>query len=80
MIYLVKDNITIHKSKIYGKYISLIPLTTEVEGLTLVGFKYPLKNAKLSIGISLGVSNEILQDIARIELSKGILIVIESRD
>lgn len=79
-IYLIKDNTTIHKSEIYGKYISLIPLTTDVEGLTLVGFKYPLKNAKLSIGISLGVSNEILQDIARIELSKGILIVIESRD
>ncbi len=79
-IYLVKNNITIRKSEIYGKYISLIPLTSEVDGLTLTGFKYPLNNASLTIGKSLGVSNEIIQEIASIELKKGILIVIESRD
>lgn len=79
-IYLVNDNITIHKNNIYGKYISLIPLTTEVQGLTLKGFKYPLENASLSIGISLGVSNEIVEEIATIELEKGILIIIESKD
>lgn len=79
-IYLVKNNITLHKNKTYGKYISLIPLTSTVEGLTLIGFKYLLKNDSLSIGKSLGVSNEIVEDVARIELKKGILIVIESRD
>ena len=79
-IYLVKNNITLYKDKIYGKYISLIPLTTTVEGLTLKGFQYPLDNASLSIGKSLGVSNEMTQDIATIELKSGILIVIESRD
>lgn len=79
-IYLVKDNITIHKETFYGKYISLIPLTTEVQGLTLKGFKYPLENGSLSIGLSLGVSNEIVSRIATIELKKGIIIVIESKD
>lgn len=79
-IYLVNNNITIHKNNIYGKYISLIPLTTEIQGLTLKGFKYPLENASLSIGISLGVSNEIVEEIATIELEKGILIIIESKD
>lgn len=79
-IYLVAHNITIDKNKTYGKYISLIPLTSEVAGLTLTGFKYPLNNASLTIGKSLGVSNEIIQEIASIELKKGILIVIESRD
>lgn len=79
-IYLVKNNVTLYKNKIYGKYISLIPLTSTVEGLTLIGFKYLLKNDSLSIGKSLGVSNEIVEDVARIELKKGILIVIESRD
>lgn len=79
-IYLIDNNITLNKNKTYGKYISLIPLTSEVQGLTLKGFKYPLENASLTIGKSLGVSNEIIEDIARIELKNGILIVIESRD
>lgn len=79
-IYLVKNNITLYKDKIYGKYISLIPLTTTVKGLTLTGFKYLLKNASLSIGKSLGISNEIVEDVAHIELKEGILIVIESKD
>ena len=79
-IYLVKDYTTLYKNKIYGKYISLIPLTTTVEGLTLKGFKYPLNNASLSIGLSLGVSNEIVEEVATIEFKQGILIVIESKD
>lgn len=79
-IYLLKNKITLYKDKTYGKYISLIPLTSTVEGLTLKGFQYPLSNASLSIGQSLGVSNEIIQEIATIELKSGILIVIESRD
>lgn len=79
-IYLVKNNITLYKNRTYGRYISLIPLTSTVEGLTLTGFKYLLKNDSLSIGKSLGVSNEIVEDVARIELKEGILIVIESKD
>lgn len=62
------------------KYISLIPLTTNVTGVTLEGFKYPLKNATLSIGESIGVSNEQIEQKAKIELKKGILICIKSRD
>jgi len=79
-IYLINDNITLTKNKTYGKYISLIPLTTTVESLTLKGFKYPLNNASLSIGLSIGVSNEIVEDVATVELKEGILIVIESKD
>ena len=59
---------------------SLIPLTSTVEGLTLTGFKYPLNDYTLPIGTSLGISNEIIEDIAHIEMEKGILIVIESKD
>ena len=79
-IYLINKEITLEKDKIYGKYVSLIPLTSEVEGITLTGFKYPLENYTLPIGTSLGISNEIIEDRAHIEMKKGILIVIESRD
>lgn len=62
------------------KYISLIPLTTKVDGVTLNGFKYPLNNATLEIGHSIGVSNEMIENIATIEIKSGILIMIMSKD
>ena len=79
-IYLINKEITLKKDEAYGNYVSLIPLTSIVEGLTLTGFKYPLDNYDLPIGTSLGVSNEIVEDIAKIKMKKGILIVIESKD
>ena len=79
-IYLINTEKTLEKDQVYGKYISLIPLTSSVEGLTLTGFKYPLNHYTLPIGVSLGISNEMIEDIAHIEMEKGILIVIESKD
>lgn len=79
-IYLINKEMTLEKDKVYGKYVSLIPLTSIVEGLTLTGFKYSLNHYTLPIGTSLGISNEIIGDIAHIKMDKGILIVIESRD
>lgn len=79
-IYLINKEMTLEKDKVFGKYVSLIPLTSTVEGLTLTGFKYHLNDYTLAIGTSLGISNEIIGDIAHIEMKNGILIVIESKD
>lgn len=79
-IYLINSNKKIENKHSYGKYISLIPLTSTVNGVTLKGFKYPLKNYTLKIGESLGISNELSNDVATIELKQGILIVVESKD
>lgn len=79
-IYLINSNKKIENKHSYGKYISLIPLTSTVNGVTLKGFKYPLQDYTLKIGESLGISNEIANDVATIELKEGILIVIESKD
>jgi len=62
------------------KYISLIPLTTSVKGVTLEGFKYGLENATLKIGESIGVSNEQIEKEATIKIKEGILILIFSKD
>lgn len=62
------------------KYISLIPFTTKVKGVTLKGFKYPLSDATLEIGHSIGVSNEQTEKLAIIDLKEGILILIRSKD
>lgn len=79
-IYLIDKFAKIERHKAYGKFISIIPLTSEVNGITLRGFKYPLNNYTLSIGKSLGISNELVDDTASITIKAGILIIIESKD
>ncbi|SEM84667.1 thiamine diphosphokinase [Paenibacillus sp. OV219] len=61
-------------------YISLLPLTEQVTGITLTGFQYPLQEATLEIGQSLGISNKLLGEQGSIELRDGLLLVIGSRD
>ena len=78
-ILLINKPIKIKKDDTY-KYISLIPLTTEVTGVTLKGMKYLLKDYTMTIGNSLGISNEQIEQIAEINLQKGILIIIKSKD
>lgn len=63
-----------------GDLISLLPLSTEVFDLTTDGLKYALKNFNLKIGSSLGISNVFEKTKATINLSKGYLIVIKSKD
>lgn len=62
------------------KYISFVPLTLEVSGITLEGFKFPLKNKHISLGSTLCISNELISDYGTFSFSEGILIVIRSHD
>lgn len=79
-IRMIDKDFEIDKATQFGKYVSLIPFTTTVEGLTLKGFKYPLDDFTMGGYNSLGVSNEIAEDKAQILIKKGSLIVIESKD
>ncbi|MBA2942759.1 thiamine diphosphokinase [Paenibacillus sp. CGMCC 1.16610] len=65
-----------------GRYshISLLPLSLEVTGITLHGFAYPLHQATLQIGQSLGISNILNEPEGLIELQTGLLLVIQSKD
>lgn len=79
-IQLINKTTVLNKKAIMKKYISLIPLTESVEGINLKGFKYELEDGRLTIGSSLGVSNEIVEEQAIIEFDSGILIMILSKD
>ncbi|NLL72206.1 MAG: thiamine diphosphokinase [Clostridiales bacterium] len=79
-IYLRNHNFIIKKDMQYGDYISLIPYTNQVEGLSLRGFKYPLDSVILKAGSSLGISNEIIESEGIVEFNKGILMVFETKD
>ncbi len=61
-----------------GWYFSLFALTdTAIVGER--GVKYPLTDYEMKIGYPIGVSNEILADKARIRISSGIVLVVESK-
>lgn len=79
-IYLIDSNTSIKKDEAFGTYYSLLPFTQEVFGVTLIGFKYPLYEKDIMLGESIGISNEIHDEEAFIEIKKGILIAIESKD
>lgn len=79
-IRLIRERTVLTKAGQYGDYVSLIPLTTQVTGVTLRGFKYPLEAYTLGGFSSLGISNEIVKEQAVIALEEGILILVESRD
>ncbi|MCI8505243.1 MAG: thiamine diphosphokinase [Lachnospiraceae bacterium] len=79
-ISLADHPLELERSKVWGRYISLIPFTEQVKGVTLTGFKYPLKEATLIQGASIGISNELISEQGKIFFREGILVYIESKD
>lgn len=79
-IRLLKGRTVLKKAGQYGDYVSLLPLAGEAKGVSLSGFKYPLNNYTMDVFHSIGISNEIVAEEAVIDLTDGILILIESKD
>lgn len=63
-----------------GVYISLLPLAGSAKGVTTSGLHYPLENATLEASSSRGVSNKFSEDIARVTVTEGYLLIIKARD
>lgn len=74
------DKTTIIEKDYRYKYVSLIPITTVAKGITLQGFKYSLHNATMKIGESIGVSNEQIEQLAKVSIKEGILILLKTND
>lgn len=79
-LYLIDGAKVYKRKKLWGKYISFLPLTESVRGITLEGFKYPLKEKDIEIGTSLCISNELTGEEGRITFRDGVLICVESHD
>ena len=79
-IQMIDGNTTLRKAGQYGRFVSLIPWSDEVVGVTLKGFKYPLSDYTMDKFSSLGISNEIVDEEAEISLTSGCLLLIEARD
>ena len=63
-----------------ARYISILPATEQVVGVSLEGFKYPLVDATLEEGSSLTLSNHLLSTRGSISFKTGILIVISAEE
>ena len=81
-IRLTDSTLSIERQDMYGKYLSLLPLTGTVTGVTLRGLKYLIEDYTLEVGIARAISNEMdeTSDKAEILLRTGVLIVVESKD
>ena len=72
-IHAIRTHLTLH-GKI-GDTVSLFPMGEKVAGVTLTGFKYPLRNAILEPELPIGISNVLLGKENSISIDSGILAV-----
>ncbi len=81
-ICLLDEGKTFYRQSLWGKYVSFLPYTQEVKGITLTGFRYPLTKKDIERGREVGlcISNELAEESARLEFDEGILICVESCD
>lgn len=63
----------------YG-YVSLLPISSKVTGIHLVGLLYLLDMGVLQRGDTRGLSNQFVADKAYIHIEQGECLVIESND
>lgn len=77
-IHMVTKYLELNGNK--GDILSLVPITQQVTGVTLKGLEYPLVNATMTMGSSLGISNSFKDTTASIRVKNGILIVTRSID
>jgi thiamine pyrophosphokinase len=71
---LIKSK-TVIKDKI-EKTVSLLPITSQVSGVNLSGFKYELEGRTFKRGETLGLSNIVKDNEATIDLEEGSLLLI----
>ncbi len=76
---LVKDEMIIKKKEQFGDFVSIVPYTDETY-VTLTGFRFNVEDKHMKTNLSLGISNVIEEDEAKIVVNNGVAIVIESRD
>ena len=63
-----------------GESVSVFPVSGPALGVTLEGFEYPLRDARLEAGDTLGFHNELSAGKARVAVGEGALLVIREKE
>lgn len=81
-LYLLDAGKTFYRDELWGEFISFLPYTETVTGITLRGFRYPLNDRRIKKGEEAGlcISNELTGESGTLEFDEGILICTESHD
>lgn len=79
-IYVIDESHTFYRNRLWGKYISFLPLLGEIKGITLTGFSYPLDDYDLDVASSRCISNELSEETGTITFREGAAICVESKD
>ena len=75
VIHVVRHRIELSGSP--GDVVSLLPYGGPARGVRTFGLRWPLTDAELGPGTSLGVSNLMVDTIAAVELDEGVLLVVQ---
>lgn len=75
-ITLVTNELSV--DKVSGCCLSLLPLT-DCSGVSVSGVYYPLNNAQMRVGNPYGISNEFTDEVAKITVKSGELLVIVTK-
>jgi thiamine pyrophosphokinase len=62
-----------------GDTLSLIALKGDAHGVTIEGCEYPLNEATLPFGATLGISNVLAQSTVRITVKQGLILALHTR-
>jgi len=76
VVHLVRDVTTVHGDP--GAAVSLLALHGPARGVTTTGLRFPLDDALLEPGSSLGISNEIVESPATVRVQGGVLAAIRT--
>lgn len=79
-ITVLRQGRSISKNEQFGKYVSFFSMGDIVRGITLTGFKYPLKDYNMTNSDGIGVSNELAEDTAFVDFRQGYLLMVMSKD
>jgi len=79
-IRMIESGTVLWREKQFGKYVSFLPFGGIVTGVNLEGFKYPLVDYTLVCEDGIGISNEIVEERARVVFSSGRVLMVQSRD
>lgn len=77
-ITVAKKTMTIQKGDY--PYISLLPISDQVQEVTFTGVKYPLDKCQLMRESSYAISNEIVDESCHLSFVEGKMLVIQSKD
>ncbi|MEX1019944.1 MAG: thiamine diphosphokinase [Litorilinea sp.] len=75
---VLRPGYTLELEGVPGSVVSLIPLTTAVTGITYHGLKYPLRQATLAFGSTRGVSNEMAETRATVQIETGLALIVRA--